>query len=342
MRRIVTTLLLSLLSTTLAAQTKEAGKETGKDAGKGLAKPACPDGRIDAFYIGHSLAYHIPDVVKGLFASRKGESGQLEFEFREHYIPGASLGIQFAQRDLPPERRQAQAAEARQGYWFEEFAKGGLDALVMIDSVPRTKSQMPETLDNALKLAKALLEKSPKARVLIYEPWHCVNSGTAADCEWDRGPLAKMPWRERLRTDAPLWDELVDDLAKALPKAKVALIPAGRALGMAFAAADTGTIDGFTSGREFFSDEIHLTPYGYYFVGLVHYAILSGQSPIGLTTDVADRWDRKFFDAPDHHGKTWKAPTAEARKRLQEIAWAAAQGKPDPGAGKGKKKAAGK
>jgi hypothetical protein len=49
-----------------------------------------------------------------------------------------------------------------------------------------------------------------------------------------------------------------------------------------------------------------------------------------------------LFDEVDHQGKVHKAPSPAAALRMQEIAWAAVQGKPDPGAGKAKKKAAGK
>ncbi|MBM3974658.1 MAG: hypothetical protein FJ301_11215 [Planctomycetes bacterium] len=327
----------ALLSAMLAAQAKDAGKE----ASKGLPKPDCPDGRLDAFYVGHSLAYQIPDVVAALFAARKGDGGKLDFRFREQHVVGASLGAQIDQRNKPAAQRAAQEPTFM-GFWFDELPKGGWDALVLIDSVPRSKPEMPETLDGALTLAKALIEKSPKGRVCVYEPWHCIHSGTEAGCMYDRGPTMKLPWRERLVADAPMWDGLVADLQKALPKTRCALIPAGRALGMAVAAAESGTLDGFAGVKDFFEDDIHLNPYGKWFVGLVHYAVLAGDSPLGLPIDVKDRWGRALFDGPDHRGIATKSPSAAAQKRLQEIAWAAVQGNPDPGAGKGKKKAAGK
>lgn len=329
----------ALLVAPLAAQSKDGGKE----AGRALPKPECPDGRLDAFYIGHSLAYRIPDVVAALFAARTADGGKLDFRFREQHIVGGSLAAQHGQIDLPPAKRVEQEAQFG-GHWFDEFAKGGWDALVMVESVPRGKPDLVDTLDHGLRLAKALVEKSPKARVYVYEPWHCIHSGTEQGCMYDRGPTMGLKWRERIDADAPMWDGLVADMQKAMPKTKFALIPAGRALGMAVDAAQAGTIDGFAGVKDFFEDDIHLSPQGAWLVGLVHFAALSGESPIGLpATAVRNRWTIALFDAPDHRGVTTKSPSAAAQKRLQEIAWAAAQGKPDPGASKGKKKkAAGK
>ena len=201
---------------------------------------------------------------------------------------------------------------------------------------------MPETLDHATRFAKALATKSPKARVFVYEPWHCTHSGTDTPCMYDRGPTMKLPWRQRLVADAPMWDKLVADLQRAVPSSRPALIPSGRALGMLVDAIEAGTVEGFTSRKDLFDDDIHLSVYGKYFVGLVHYATLSGQSPVGLSTVIRKRWGAALFDEVDHQGKVHKAPAPAAALRMQEIAWAVVQGKPVPGAGKAMKKAAGK
>jgi hypothetical protein len=312
-----------------------------KDAAKAAPKAEYRDGRLDAFYIGHSLAADIPDVVAGCFAAAKERGGKLDFRFREQHKIGASLASQFGEAEKPESARCPQEPTFG-GTWSDEFAKGEWDALVLIDSVPREIGEMPETLDHATRFAKALATKSPKARVFVYEPWHCIHSGTDTPCMYDRGPTMKLPWRQRLVADAPMWDKLVADLQKAVPSARPALIPSGRALGMLVEAAEAGTVDGFTALKDFFDDDIHLSVYGKYFVGLVHYAALSGQSPVGLSTVIRKRWGAALFDEVDHQGKVHKAPSPAAALRMQEIAWAAVQGKPDPGAGKAKKKATGK
>lgn len=305
------------------------------------ASSAPADGRLDAFYIGHSLNADIPDLVAGMFAARAKEKGASEFRFREQVIIGGSLAAQWGQGDKAPAERQQQEAQFG-GLWCDEFPKGGWDAMVFIESVPRGAPDLVDTLEKSTKLVDALLAKSPKARVFFYEPWHCIHSGTERGCEWDRGPTMKLRWRERLDADAAMWDGLVADLRRAHPKAAIALIPAGRGLGMLSDAARAGSVPGFASHEDFFDDDIHLNPHGKYFVACMHYAALSGQSPVGLPVALANRWTIRYFDAPNHQGRTWKAPSEAAAKRLQEIAWAAAQGKPDPGLGKGgKKKAAG-
>ena len=335
----MTNRLLATFST-LALAVLPLAAQGGKAAAKGLPKPECADGRLDVFYVGHSLMVGIADVVGTCFAARKSGAGQLDYRFREQHKIGASLASQFDEAAKPPAQRVAQEPQFM-GIWSDEFVKGGWDALVLIDSVPRSKPEMPETLDYVLRFAKELAVKSPQARVLVYEPWHCIHTGTTTPCPYDRGPTMRLPWLERIAADAPMWDEVVADAQKALPKSKFALVPAGRALGMLVAAAEAGTVDGCTGIGDFFEDDIHLTRYGKYLVGLVHYAVLSGQSPLGLPNDVRDRWGGEWFSDREQGGKVWKAPSAAATKRMQEIAWAAVQGKPDPGAGKaGKKKAA--
>ena len=337
MNRIVTAAVCTLLAAALAAQAKEAGK----DAAKAPAKAAYRDERLDAFYIGHSLVADIPDIVAGCFAAAKERGGSLDFRFREQHKIGASLASQFGEAEKPQSARCPQEPTFG-GTWSDEFAKGDWDALVLIDSVPREIGEMPESLDHATRFAKALAVKSPTARVFIYEPWHCIHSGTDTPCMYDRGPTMKLPWRQRLVADAPMWDKLVADLQKAAPAARPALIPAGRGLGMLVDAAEAGTVDGFTALKDFFDDDIHLSVYGKYFVGLMHYAALSGRSPVGLSTVIRKRWGGAVFDEPDHQGKVHKAPSRAATLRMQEIAWAAAQGKPDPGAGKAKQRRAGR
>lgn len=296
-----------------AAQQPEATKTTARE-------------RIDAFYIGHSLQSDIPDMVAAFFASRATEKGHPAFRFREQFIIGSSLANQWNQRDKPAKERSQQEPQFM-GYWFDEFPKGGWDALVLIDSVPRGKSGMPETLDYAGRLIAQALEKSPDVRVFVYEPWHCIHSGTAQGCPWDKAETKDVPWRERLDVDAPMWDRLVADLKKAQPKANLALIPAGRSLGVLADAIADGKVKGFSKFQDVFDDDIHLNPYGKYFVACLHYAALTGKSPVGLPFDIHDRWGRSYWDTPNWAKKQWSAPAKEAIATMQQLAWACAQGK---------------
>lgn len=291
-------------------------------------KPAKPpaDNRIDAFYIGHSLQSDIPDMVAAFCASREKEKGHPSFRFREQFIIGSTLENQWNQRDRAPKDRSPQEPQFM-GYWFEEFPKGGLDALVLIDSVPRGKSGMAQSLEFASKLIGEALAKSPDVRVFFYEPWHCIYSGTPQGCPWDKDETSKVPWRERLDVDAPMWDGLLADLKKAQPKANLAMIPAGRSLGVLADAIAAGKVKGFAKYQDLFDDDIHLNPYGKYFVACLHYAALTGKSPEGLPFEIQDRWGRSFWDTPNWAKKQWSAPAKEAIAVMQQLAWACAQGK---------------
>lgn len=289
------------------------------------AKPLADDGCIDAFYIGHSLCSEIPDMVAAFCAARGREKGHPRFRFKEQFMLGTGLAKQWAQRDLAPTQR-AELEPRFQGFWFDELPKGGWDAMVMIDSVPRGKSMMPETLAYASQLAAAAIEQSPGVRVLIYEPWHCTASGTEKGCAHDKAETHDLRWRERLHADAPMWDQLVADLQQAQPHAKVSLVPAGRALGVLADAVAAGKVKGFQDITEFFGDEIHLAPYGKYFVACLHYTALTGRSPVGLPIDIADRWGRSFWDTPNWAKQQWSAPAPEAVATLQEIAWQCSAG----------------
>lgn len=299
-------------------------------SGAGEQKPEPPeDGRFDVYSIGHSLSSDIPDLVAGLWAAERerqdadAPGGLVPFRFKEQFIPGAPLRWQWEERDRAKDKR-AQLEPQFRGAYFEEFAKGGWDALVMVDSVPRGVSLMPETRDYAARFAREAAAKSPKVRVLIYEPWHCTRSGTPEGCAYDKAETREFTWRERIDKDAPMWDQLVADLAKDLrddhPGVRVELVPAARGLGRLADAAAAGEVPGFAKIEDFFDDEIHTNPYGKYFVACVHFAVLTGRSPVGLPVDVKDRWGRSYWDTPNWQKKQWPAPKAEAVRKMQELA----------------------
>jgi hypothetical protein len=300
----------------------------GEVVARGAQEPPA-DGRFDVFAIGHSLNSDIPDMVAGLWAAERERQGAdapgglVPFRFKEQFIPGAPLRWQWEERDRAKEKRAPLEPQFR-GAYFEEFAKGGWDALVMVDSVPRGVSLMPETRDYAARFAREAAAKSPGVRVLIYEPWHCTRSGTPEGCAYDKAETREFTWRERIDKDAPMWDQLVVDLAKDLSAEKVdasvALIPAARGLGLLADAATRGEVPGFAKIEDFFDDEIHTNPYGKYFVACVHFAVLTGRSPVGLPVDVKDRWGRSYWSTPNWQKKQWPTPADGAVRRMQELA----------------------
>lgn len=242
------------------------------------------------------------------------------FRFKEQFIPGAPLRWQWGEQEREPAKRSQQEPTFR-GLWFEELPRGGWDALVLVDSVPRGASMMEESRDYAGRFITEATKHSKDVRVYIYEPWHCLKSGTPEGCDYDKVETSSTPWRPRLAADAPMWDELVADLKKDHPTVSIRLIPAGRALGALADASAAGTVPGFTSIDAFFDDDIHPNAYGKYFIACLHYAALTGESPVGLPVEVKGRWGGSYWNTPNWQKKQWAPPSEASVKRLQEIAW---------------------
>ncbi|MFN4131345.1 MAG: hypothetical protein ACK4GC_16235, partial [Paracoccaceae bacterium] len=94
-----------------------------------------------------------------------------------------------------------------------------------------------------------------------------------------------------------------------------ALIPAGQAMARLSDAVAAGAVPGVASMDAFFSDDIHLSDKGKYFVALVHIAAITGASPEGL---------------PAQMTRTWKSRDAviedDLAAVLQRLAWEAVSG----------------
>lgn len=284
---------------------------------------AAPPSRIRAFYIGHSLASDIPDLVRALCQATPG----VEFSFRDQNIPGSPLRWNWDERDKP-EGRQARFEPQFQGHFHKVVPQGGFDTLVMVDSVPRGPEMMAETREYAGKFIGEFLKASPGGRVFIYEPWHCLKTGTPEGCAYDNSsPTRTLKWLERVAADAAMWDGLVRDLRTDFPGASIELIPAARALARLERAVVAGEVPGFKTLQDLFEDDIHPTPVGKYFVGALHYAMLTGRSPVGLPADVKDRWGRSYWNTPNWRQMSWPMPEAAAVRKMQEIAWEVAEGK---------------
>ena len=73
---------------------------------------------------------------------------------------------------------------------------------------------------------------------------------------------------------------------------------------------DDGQVPGLDHVFDLFSDDIHLTDAGNYFIALVMYATIYGVSPEGLTWEINDQW-----------GSSYDLPPQSTAQALQSIAW---------------------
>lgn len=193
------------------------------------------------------------------------------------------------------------------------LANGQFEVLVLTESVPRFPSIIQETYAYADSFYTYAQQQRPNTRVYLYEDWHCLQSGTPTGCAWD---INSNPWRQRLADDLPMWEGVVDYLNnKFKPTPPVCLIPGGQALGILHDSIQSGKVPGLKNISELFSDDIHLTDQGKYFMACVHFSTLFGRSPEGLPHQLYSMW-----------GATFKAPTPSQSAAFQRIAWRAATG----------------
>lgn len=245
---------------------------------------------LSALFIGHSLVSPtLPMMMSDLL-------GQ---DLRYQIINGAPLQINW---------EESSKAEGEDGR--ASLAQNPVDVLVMTERVPLAGTiEWHDSAKYAREWADLAASANPKVRPYIYETWHSLNSGTGIEVPYD--PDAHLPWRQRLDRDLSLWKSIVTDANAGRPAEyePIRLIPAGQAMARLSDAIDAGRVPGFTSIRQLFRDDIHPTDVGFYFVALVHYAVLTGESPVGLRADLKNAW-----------GNPYQMPTSEQARILQEIA----------------------
>lgn len=88
------------------------------------------------------------------------------------------------------------------------------------------------------------------------------------------------------------------------------MIPGGQGLARLHDEIVAGTVPGITGISQLFSDDIHLTDQGKYFIACIHFATLHQRSPVGLPRQLQSIW-----------GSNFNAPSQAQAQRFQEIAW---------------------
>lgn len=187
------------------------------------------------------------------------------------------------------------------------------DAVIVTEAIPLANHLKWSGTEGAVtrfyELARAA---NPEVGFYLQETWHSLNSGTGVPVPFDEG--AGVPWRQRLQQDLPRWQAVADAVSEETG-GTVRLLPAGQAMARLDDAIQAGTMPGLNSIRDVFADDIHPNATGFYFLALLQYAVLTGEPPKGLPHQLKDRW-----------GKPYPALSPALAARLQDIAWAAAQG----------------
>jgi hypothetical protein len=118
-----------------------------------------------------------------------------------------------------------------------------------------------------------------------------------------------------------MWERIRAKVAQST-KQKIILIPQAQALGRLVDAIEAGQVPGFKTKEDIFADDIHLNPYGMYFMACLHYAMLYGRNPEGLPVEIKNRWGVNYWEHPFNGGdRSYAKPNAAGMREMQRLAW---------------------
>jgi hypothetical protein len=240
-------------------------------------------------FVGHSLVGPTLPVLVEAGLQHMGETAQVQAQI----INGAPLAYSW------DNAADAEGADGR------AVLATGVTDLILTEAIPLAgQMQWNDSKGMVARWADAAQAGTPDARVWVYESWHSLASGPGAIVPDDPG--GGVPWRQRLRDDLPLWQEIAADRAR--------LIPAGQAMGLLADEIAAGRVPGLSDIRDVFSDDIHPNGKGLYFLAMVHLAAITDQSPEGLPAKLTRSWPSR--DA---------VITQDQAAAFQRTAWEAVQ-----------------
>lgn len=253
----------------------------------GFSDDTRPAVTLRAFYSGHSLSDGIPAEVQAIAQSR-GQS--LDYEFQS--IPGSLIRQRTKGEDADaPDWPGFRAGNNRGGSGLNVEAElqrrpahgpnpTAYDALVVTERHDLPYAIYREhTIDYLRVLQNRLIEGNAQAQSYLYHSW----------LEIDLDAPEHFVAYERAAL--PLWECVASAVNRGLAadgrRDRLRVLPGATALAELVEQLARGTLPGASgaTARErvqpLFSDHVHLTPLGRYFMGAVHYAVLFGQSPEG-------------------------------------------------------------
>ena len=162
------------------------------------------------------------------------------------------------------------------------------------------------------------------ARPLLYAIWPYTDTGSPEyQTAFPSDPYKEMTdWRAKISTLRDDYARILGYVHARMPEGAepFRLVPADMLMAELYDTCLAGNLIGVGATQEdfyaaMFTDNIHLTVYGWYAVACLHYACVYGQSPVGLSTVWED----------DFEGLYSPMPTGPQAAQLQAIAWSVAQ-----------------
>jgi hypothetical protein len=242
---------------------------------------------VRAFYSGHSLSDGVPEAVAAIAASQ-----QREFDYEFQSRVGSLLRERTKGTDPDaPDFSGYRIGRNRRGDGLDvakelrgERAPGRssapYDVLVVTERHDLPWAAYHESsADYLVHMVEQLATGNRSAQVFLYHTW----------LELD--PAAPAQWLRYERSARRLWECVASRANQTLREhqraGRVRVLPGATALAQLVDEVLAGRVPGLDAGdsrqrlRGLFRDEVHLAPAGTYFMGLVHYAVLFGQSPVG-------------------------------------------------------------
>lgn len=261
------------------------------------AVPATQD-PLSVYFIGHSLVGRdMPAFLQQLAPEGHGYESQMGWgaELEAHWEPKIELTGGEVENDHPRFRDAHAAVES-----------GDYDVLVLTEKVDiRASVEYHKSWHYMASWVKKATAANPDVRVYFYETWP--------------GLDAEEGWLARIDGDLETyWEREIADRAMAVDGVDkpIYMIPGGQVMA-AFARKleAEGPIDGLQTYNDLFEDGIHFNDLGAYLIALTHYAVIYGQSPVGLPHDLIKA-----------DGTPAVAPGSMAAKAMQETVWQVVSG----------------
>jgi len=283
----------AILAATLMILDGDGGVAMSEESRAATATSAwAPKDHVRAFYSGHSLSDGVPEAVEQIARSL---GHRLDFETQSmgySLLRQRTKGEVSSASEWPGYRAGANRAGAGLNVAEElrqprRLAPGDkYDALIVTErhDLPAI-ARKERTAFYLTDMARHLLAGNPDAEVLLYHTWLHLD------------PNAPWPWIDYERAVLPMWECVASRANLDLPvrgnTPRVRVLPGGAALAELAAALWDGKVPGVAAKgpgervRLLFSDNVHMSEVGRYFLALVHYAVLFGRSPEGAAIPAA-------------------------------------------------------
>src|SRR5688572_25158715 len=169
---------------------------------------------------------------------------------------------------------------------------GPYDVLVATDAnwtieSNRIWNETPKYLEQFMEL---FLSRNPDARVFAYTSWEGLEQHKTAD------------WVDAIDSELAQY-ELIAEQAEQLSAARgrngrVDVLPSNLALRELIVKIEAGEIEGLTDRTDLFSDDVHLSPIGNYYIAAVVFSAIYDQTPEGVATKIVNQWGQIVIDVP--------------------------------------------